>query len=450
MRHVFAFAILATLSSLPAAAQSPTPQRTIYAGVNLIDGTGAGLKPRMAIVTEGERITAVVPNDEAARYEGGGATVVDLHGLYAIPGLVNSHVHLATSPNRKEAEAFLRRDVFGGITAVRDMAGDARALADLSRSALLGYIPAPDIYYAALMAGPQFFKDPRTHAAAQGAVAGQVPWLQAITGKTDLKIAVAEARGTGATGIKIYADLPGTLVRAITAEAHAQGILVWSHAAVFPAKPSDAIEGGVDVISHVCMMAYEASKAMPPEYHNRAAVEADLFHGDNPVMAHLFDEMKARGTILDATLWVYQEMAEEHAAEPKSPAPYCTAELAEQLLNQAYRAGVKISAGTDGFAPAASLWPALDDEVALLVHKAGMTPLDAIRSATAIGAMTVGHGGDMGTVEPGKLANFAILAKNPLDDIDNLRTVTETVKRGRRFRRADYRPISADEVKGDL
>lgn len=423
---------------------------TIYAGVTLIDGTGAEAKPRMAIVTKADRIVAVVPNDDASVYETPDSDVVDLHGLYVIPGLINSHVHMATSPNRRFAEALLRRDLYGGITAVRDMAGDARALADLSRSALLGDIPSPDIYYAALMAGPQFFKDPRTHAAAQGAVAGEVPWLQAVTDKTDLKLAVAQARGTGATGIKIYADLTGSLVHAITAEAHAQHMLVWSHAAVFPATPADAIDAGVDVVSHVCMLAYQASRQMPPEYHNRAAVEAKLFATDNPVMAMLFAAMKKRGTILDATLWVYDEMAREHAAEPNSPVPYCSPELATRLLNQAYRAGVLISAGTDGFSPPDAAYPALDEEIALLWQKAGMRPLDAIRAATAVGAMTIGQSDDMGTVEPGKLADFVVLAKNPLADPANLRTVTLTVKRGRRYRRAEFRPITAEEAKGDL
>jgi imidazolonepropionase-like amidohydrolase len=416
----------------------------------VIDGTDTGPKQHMAIVTQGERIVAVVPDANAARYESKDATVVDLHGLYALPGLINSHVHLATSPNRPLAEAYLRRDVYSGITAVRDMAGDARALADLSRSALLGDIPAPDVYYAALMAGPQFFKDPRTHAAAQGAVAGEVPWLQAITDKTDLKIAVALARGTGATGIKIYADLPGSLVRAITAEAHAQGILVWSHASVFPATPADAIDGGVDVISHVCMLAYQASKTMPPEYHNRAPVEADKFVTDNPVLQGLFDDMKKRGTILDATLWVYEEMSREHDAAPQSPAPYCSAELAARLLNQAYRSGVAISAGTDGFAPVASSYPSLNDEMELLVTKAGMSPLAVIRAATITGARTIGKEKEMGTIEQGKLADFVVLSKNPLADMANVRTVTLTVKRGVRFRRADYRPITPAEAKGEL
>jgi imidazolonepropionase-like amidohydrolase len=443
--------VCALLSAPMAFAQSAAPEKTtIYSGVNLFDGTGAPLKPQMAIVTRGERILAVVPDSEAAQYEKDSAEVVDLHGLTVIPGLINSHAHMATSPNRRFAEALLRRDLYSGVTAVRDMAGDARALADLSRSALLGDIPSPDIYYAALMAGPRFFKDPRTHAAAQGAVAGNVPWLQAVTDKTDLKIAVAEARGTGATGIKIYADLPGTLVRNIVAEAHRQHILVWSHAAVFPATPADAIDGGVDVVSHVCMLAYQASKTMPPEYHNRAPVEAGKFANDNPIIEKLFDDMKTRGTILDATLWVYEEMAKEHAAQPKSPTPYCSADLAAKLLNQAYRAGVQISAGTDGFSDWNEPYISLDDEVALLVARAGMSPADAIRAATYVGARTIGKDKEMGTVEPGKLADFAVLAKNPLDDVANLKTVTLTVKRGVRFRRADYRPIIADEAKGDL
>jgi imidazolonepropionase-like amidohydrolase len=239
-------------------------------------------------------------------------------------------------------------------------------------------------------------------------------------------------------------------VRDIAAEAHRHGILVWSHAAVFPATPADAIDGGVDVVSHVCMLAYQASKTMPPEYHNRAAVEADKFARDNAVIAKLFDDMKKRGTILDATLWVYEEMSKEHAAEPKSPAPYCSADLAAKLLGQAYRAGVAISAGTDGFSDWKEPYISLDEEIALLVTKGGMRPADALRAATFVGARTIGKASEMGTVEPGKLADFVVLAKNPLDDVANLKTVTLTVKRGVRFRRADYRPVTTDEAKGDL
>jgi imidazolonepropionase-like amidohydrolase len=211
--------VCAAFFASAACAAAPEPALTIYRGATVIDGKRAPPKPGMAIVTRGERIEAIVPDSEVARYARN-ARVIDAHGLYAIPGLIDSHVHLATAPNRRYAEALLRRYVYGGVTAVRDMAGDARLLADLSRAALLGEIPAPDIAYAALMAGPEFFKDPRTVDSARGAVAGAVPWMRAVTPSTDLMLAVAEAKGTGATAIKIYADLPGELVKHITDEAH--------------------------------------------------------------------------------------------------------------------------------------------------------------------------------------------------------------------------------------
>jgi imidazolonepropionase-like amidohydrolase len=252
------FCAAATLALAPPPAWSQTPAKTVvYSHANLIDGTGAALEPDMAIVTQGERIVAVVPATQAGSYKG--ATIIDMHGQFVLPGLIDSHVHLATAPNRRFAEALLRRDVYSGITAVRDMAGDTRALGEYARAAQMDEMPSPDIYYAALMAGPEFFRDPRTAAATQGHIPGQVPWMRAITDQTDMKIAVAEAHGTGATAIKIYADLPATLVDRIVAEAHRQGLLVWAHAAVFPASPLQVIDSGADVVSHACMLAYQAS-----------------------------------------------------------------------------------------------------------------------------------------------------------------------------------------------
>lgn len=438
---------LAGVCALPATtgAASPAEETIVYTGATLIDGTGAPPRTGMAIVTRGERIAAVVPAAHAPKF----AKQLDMSGTYVLPGLINTHVHMATWPNLPFAEALLRRDVYNGVTAVRDMAGDARELAYLSRAARLGEVPAPDIYYAALMAAPEFFKDKRPHDAAQGAVPGDVPWLQAITDKTDITIAVARARGTYATGIKIYADLPAPLVDRITAEAHAQGILVWDHAAVFPASPKQVIDSGADVVSHVCMLAYQASQTMPRAYHNRAAVEEAKFAGDatTPVMQELFADMKRRGTILDATLYVYDEMSKVPHADPP---PYCTLALAEKLAHQAHRAGVEISTGTDGWADWKSPYPALPDELGFLVHGAGFSPLEAIRAATLTAARTIGHEEDMGTIARGKLANLVFLAKDPLADIANVKSVVLTVKRGHGYTRKAYKPITKDEAKGDL
>jgi len=67
-------------------------------------------------------------------------------------------------------------------------------------------------------------------------------------------------------------------------------------------------------------------------------------------------------------------------------------------------------------------------------------------SATLVGARAAGQEADMGTVAVGKLANLIVLAKNPLDDIGNVRSISLTVKRGREYPRTGYRPIGKDEV----
>jgi imidazolonepropionase-like amidohydrolase len=364
---------------------------------------------------------------------GPGAVVVDLAGTFALPGLIDTHQHLGTSPNRRAAEAQLRRILYGGVTAVRDMAGDARFLADLSRAARLQEIPAPEIYFSALMAGPRFFTDPRTHAAAAGAVAGSVPWLQAVTAQTDLPTAVALARGTGAAGIKIYADLPAAEVRRIVAEAHRQGFPVWSHAMIFPATPADAIAAGVDSVAHAYMLGYQVSGRRPDSYATRFPVDAQLLAEDTAVMPALFAEMRRRGVVLDATVHTFFEADAQRkpGAPPRGP-------IGALVTAAAYRAGVAISAGTD-FVPAPDdQYPGLQTEMAALASEAGLRPMDVIRAATSVAARALKTEDRMGTLAAGKLANFVIVARNPLDDLTALRAVVLTVKRGRAYPRSDY------------
>ena len=105
------------------------------------------------------------------------------------------------------------------------------------------------------------------------------------------------------------------------------------------------------------------------------------------------------------------------------------------MAKQAYRAGVMISAGTDGETPPEDPNPALLDELELLADGVGMPPLQVIRSATLVGAMTVDRASEMGTITPGKLANLVFLEKNPLESIKNIRSVRFTGKRGIRYDR---------------
>jgi imidazolonepropionase-like amidohydrolase len=346
-----------------------------------------------------------------------------LIGRFLIPGLIDTHVHLATDPSgedsRPRTERRLCGALQGGVTAVRDMAGDVRALASLQRDALLGEIPSPDIYYAALFAGPSFFDDPRTHDASRGLVPGQVPWMRAIADTTDLRQAVAEARGTGATAIKLYARLGGDLARRTTAEAHAQGLKVWAHAALRPALPIEVVEAGVDAVSHASLM----SLAMDSTRRNTALVSAagaplDL---DDAGLDTLLSAMVRGHTVLEPTLLVFGDTPP-------------MLRLAGAIARAAHRRGVTLVAGTDtlgGADSGSTTFPNLHRELELLVTLAGLTPAEALASGTRDAAAVLGADSLRGTIEVGKLADLVVLRSDPLRDIRNTRSIELVVKRGR-------------------
>ncbi len=412
----------------------------VYRHATLLDGTGAPARPAMTIVADGARIRLVAPDDEVPAESGDGAEVIDLAGRFVIPGLIDSHQHIATPPNRAAAEATLRRLAYGGVTAIRIMADDLRQISDLARATLVGEIPGPDIRYAALMAGPGFFDDPRTWQVSQGETPGEVPWMQAITPETDLALAVAMAKGTQATAIKVYAELPASTVAAITAEAHRQGMIVWAHSTVFPARPSEVVAAGVDSISHVSLLAHEVASEPLTSYKTKPAVDFDSFTDDDERLAPLFAQMRQRGTILDATtsMWVRTWDAPDEPAEQARAR--ANAELSQKLTRHAYRSGVPICTGTDHETDPRHPYPALHDELAFLVQRCGIPAAEVLRSATLIGARSMGAEASMGTVEAGKLANFVVLAGDPVADITNLGSIELVVKRGRRYDRAEYQP----------
>jgi imidazolonepropionase-like amidohydrolase len=415
----------------------------LYRNATLIDGTGTPGRPGMSVLVDGERIRDVQPDDRLPAPAG--ARVVDLTGKYLLPGLVDSHEHLATPPNRRRAEASLRRDLYGGVTTVRDMADDLRAVAELTRASRKGEIPAPDIHYAALMAGPSFFADPRTLAVSYGFTPGKTPWMQAIDETTDLREAVTLARGTSATAIKIYANLPADLVSKIAAEAHRQGMRVWAHAAVYPATPAEVIAAKPDVISHACSLAHQAV-GTPQTYQSRTPMDpAPFLKADNPVVGRLVGQMKDQGIMLDPTTSLYAHIEAEAARTSKARKPLCTGAMSDALTLQAWKAGVEISTGTDWVAPYDDPWPTLHHELAALV-KLGMPPAEVIRAATLNGARAAGQADETGSIQAGKLANLIVLAKDPTADIANLESLELTVKRGREYRRADFKPLTQAEM----
>jgi imidazolonepropionase-like amidohydrolase len=331
--------------------------------------------------------------------------------------------------------------VYGGVTAIRDMADDLRQMADLARACLVGEIPGPDIHYAALVAGPSFFDDPRTWQVSQGETPGTVPWMQAITDETDLVIATALARGTHASALKIYADLSSELVAAITAEAHRQGVPAWAHASVFPALPLDVVRAGVDVVSHVTMLAWQTQADGAPTYKTKTPIDPDTIDPDDPRIAEVLAAMLEHGTIFDVTasMWEGDEVLGEAEGDPVALArAHGNGRLAAALTARAFAAGVPISAGSDYETAADDPFPALHRELYFLHERCGMPAAEVLRSATQIGARSAGAEDDLGTLEPGKLASFVVLDRDPIADLRDLASVWCTVKRGVQHLRTDY------------
>jgi imidazolonepropionase-like amidohydrolase len=239
---------------------------------------------------------------------------------------------------------------------------------------------------------------------------------------------MAEAKATGATGIKIYADLNAELVKKLTAEAHRQGLKVWSHSTIFPARPNDAVAAGVNVISHSDGLAFQAASRVPEKYQG---AYRSFDWTTVPVYAEaisaLLKRMQRRGTSLDATLYITVD-------EPKAmetPRALWTYEVTKR----AHQLGVTIVAGTDfPERPRRREVPNIHIEMELLVTRAGMTPLEAITAATRNGARALGIEKLYGTIAKGKVADLVILSADPSKDIRNTRKIVYVVKGGRLYK----------------
>jgi hypothetical protein len=197
----------------------------------------------------------------------------------------------------------------------------------------------------------------------------------------------------------------------------------------------DVARAGVDVMSHADFLAYQVSEHIPQSFETTTAVDPRAWQSQ-PSMDELLLFMQKHGIILDATV----DVGERH------PSPKWPAGLAGFIAGEAYRRGVMICAGTDDDPDWSENDSLLDSEVARLVSDVGMTPMDAIRSASAVGARTVGELKSMGTIEPGKLANFVILERNPLTNIGAIHSVVVVVKHGLQYPRSAYHPVTAEEM----
>ena len=427
MKKMIFTALLLAGTSVVLAASTPIA----LTNATIVDPSRGALQSGMTILVEGERIRSVYA--DGTRRLPRGAVVHDVGGRFVIPGLIESHTHVTPlhvqSPETLERE--LRRMLAGGVVAAREMGGDYRVVSATVDAIRSGTKAGPDIFHAALMGSAHFMaKDRRAVRASSGFRPGDAPWMQAVTTESDAREVIRRAAGTKARAVKLYIGIEPELIRKLASEAHRQGLRVWSHATVYPSRPIDVVRGGVDVVSHLCGLAWQDRDLEPSEHvlahvDNRPSFDPEKVEADSAEMTSLFAEMARRGTILDPTLSNHERPGDDGAG--------CTSSLVVELARAAARAGVLMVTGTDYVTPADDPYPALHREIASLVDNGVLTPAQALVAATQNGARVLGKEDDYGSIAAGKLASLVILEKNPLADIRALRTVVTVMHRGKRI-----------------
>lgn len=419
MRHIYIFILLLILP-LPAAARDLLMQNA-----TLIDGTGAPARKIKNLLIRDDRIAGFDVSPPPPNCE-----ILDLKGAWIMPGLIDAHVHLSGfAGDREVMQEKLKRAVRGGVTGLRDMAGDARVLSDTVDALRYGDYTGPTLVYSGLVGGAAMFDDPRVLEASQGYEAGEAPWLRAWRPDGDAAAIMANIKKTGARAVKFYGNIDRQDALTLIPAAKKAGLMTWAHASTFPARPSDLVEAGADVLSHAAYFVWQDVAEMPADYNVR---KNGPYAGHDPSgesYTALINAMTSKGVILDATLFVHytQALVENQPLRDTTATAFT---WAADFTRRAHQAGVRIAAGTDALFPSKKQDPDQDDppnlhkELELLVNYAGFSPMQAIIAGTRNSAAAAGLLEDHGTIEAGKVADLIILNRDPLRDI----TVTTDIR----------------------
>jgi len=416
---------LAVLSLLSACAVAQSaPQKTIINAGRLLDVKSGRMLTNQQIVIEGEKIVSVGPATAAPA----GAKVINLPNSTVLPGLIDAHVHL-TGDNTKlgyeELSISTPREALtgaknakitleAGFTTVRNVGASGFTDIALRDAINDGDVPGPRM----LASGPPLgitgghcddnLLPSEFHHSADG-VADGVEGVQHKV-REDIKYGADVIKFCATGGVMSKGDDPNASqytqeeMKALVADAHRLGRKVAAHAhgAQGVTWASDA---GVDSIEHGHLM------------------------DDNAIAT-----LKKNGTYLVPTLylteWWSDNMERMKAPEYLKAKMKMVSAAAEKNAQKAFQAGVKIALGTD-----AAVYPhGLNAHELAVYVKLGMTPLQAIQSATVTDAELLGWSDKVGSIETGKWADIIAVDGDPLQDITTLQHVKFVMKGGEVFK----------------
>jgi len=424
MRTLFLALFTVTAAALAAPAISETV--IVRAGRVLDVEKGQYLEDR-AIRIEDGRIVSVMPWASGSR---SGDRLIDWSAYSVLPGLIDLHTHLVGDVSSADVNAPLSssaaRDALmgaahakatleAGFTAVRDV-GTYRAFVDVAlRNAIdARHVPGPCMFVAGAYV---------TVPGGGGEVTGLPDALKVpdemrrgvAENEEQVRRRVRELLAGGADFIKIIATgavfTSGTTpsepeyteqeIRAAVEEAERAGTFVIAHAHGAEGI-KNAVRAGVRTIEHGSYLDDEGIALMVK--HGTWLV-ADIYNGDYT------EEVGTRDGWSEEILRKNRE----------------TTDIQRQNFANAVKAGVRIGYGTDS-----GIYPHGDNarQFAYMV-KYGMTPLEAIRSATTSAAASLSRSREMGAIKPGQFANMIAVRGDPLEDVDRLRQVSGVIWKGK-------------------
>jgi imidazolonepropionase-like amidohydrolase len=430
----------ADTAAVTARLQIPAPPQAAVAlaiaGVNVVDVESGTLQRDRTVLVGGDRIVAVGSAGEIDIPPH--ARLVDAHGGYLIPGLIETHTHLGwdadSLPEAGATSRHLLRQLAYGVTTLREASTreqERRQLEVRSASGRFDF-PVPRIYVSGRI-------DPRN---------------VARYGAADARDLARQLIALGVDGLKIRNDLTIQDVRDVVAEARAAGVPVYGHTYAYPL---DAVEAGIDGVMHVdgLLVLPADGHPMPPPRDTADWAAAWLhvmsgwLHRDLAAGETILRAMVARGIWLEPTLivfdWIaepeyyrdhpalyrgesYERMREGFPTPTGAAAVEARAAVAEmgRFVARFHELGGVVLAGTDSW-----MLDGLDlhEELQLLV-RSGLTPAAALQAATINAARALSWDDRIGTIRAGHLADLVLLEANPLDDIRNMRRIRAIVHGG--------------------